>query len=320
MTPVWGELAALATSVLWSGTSTFFTLGSRKVGALVVNRARLLIALALLLLTRTLLLGGPLPLDAEPSRWFWLGLSGIVGLTIGDALLFQAFVWIGARLSMLILSSVPVMSGLLAWAFLGQRLLPIHWFGIAVTVGGIAWVVLERDRSPAASTPPPHYLRGVVFGIGAAAGQAVGLVLAREGLSGDFPALSGNVIRMVCAATAIWLLAFAQRQAGPTVRRLAADRSAWALSSGASSAIYRRLASLIAIHSPTSASPAPIMALLRLPSSHRRPGVQEGSVGRRLPARPSPSPPAVLCSPPDAGLQTHLHHSRLQSSPSRNRP
>src|SRR4030042_746705 len=107
MTPVWGELAALATSVLWSGTSTFFTLGSRKVGALVVNRARLLIALALLLLTRTLLLGGPLPLDAEPSRWFWLGLSGIVGLTIGDALLFQAFVWIGARLSMLILSSVP---------------------------------------------------------------------------------------------------------------------------------------------------------------------------------------------------------------------
>ena len=228
MTPVWGELAALATSVLWSGTSTFFTIGSRKVGALVVNRARLLIALALLLLTRTLLLGGPLPLDAEPSRWFWLGLSGIVGLTIGDALLFQAFVWIGARLSMLILSSVPVMSGLLAWAFLGQRLLPIHWFGIAVTVGGIAWVVLERDRSPAASTPPPHYMRGVVFGIGAAAGQAVGLVLAREGLSGDFPALSGNVIRMVCAATAIWLLAFAQRQAGPTVRRLAADHSAWA--------------------------------------------------------------------------------------------
>lgn len=227
MTPLWGEVAALATSVLWTATSTFFTLGSRKVGALVVNRTRLLIAAGLLLLTRTLLLGGPLPLEAEPSRWFWLGLSGIVGLAIGDALLFQAFIWIGARLSMLLLSSVPVLSGLLAWAVLGQRLHLIHWVGIAVTVGGIAWVVLERRGSPAMPASG-NQVRGVLCGLGAAAGQAIGLVLAGKGLGGDFPALSGNVIRMVTAVTAIWLVALLQRQAGETFRILAADRSAWA--------------------------------------------------------------------------------------------
>ena len=223
----WGELAAVATSVCWSATATFFTFASRKVGALVVNRVRLLLASALLLLTHTLLLGRPLPLEAEPSRWLWLGLSGIIGLTIGDAFLFQAYVWNGPRLSMLIMSSVPVMSALLAWAALGQQLLLVHWLGIAITVAGIAWVVLGRQAGPSAA-PRPHYLRGVLLGFGAAAGQAVGLVLARQGLAGDFPALSGNVIRMVSAAAVIWLVALVQRQAGLTFRRLASDRSAWA--------------------------------------------------------------------------------------------
>jgi drug/metabolite transporter (DMT)-like permease len=225
--PIWGEIAALTTSLCWSATATFFTFGSRKVGSLVVNRARLLVASILLLTTRTIVLGGPLPLEAEPSRWLWLGLSGIVGLAIGDAFLFQSYVCIGPRLGMLIMSSVPVMSGLLAWAFLGQTLLPIHWLGIALTVGGIAWVVLER-RAPATPDTRRDFRRGVLFGIGAAAGQAVGLVLARQGLGGDFPALSGNVIRMVSAASAIWIAALLQKQAAPTARRLAADRSAWA--------------------------------------------------------------------------------------------
>jgi drug/metabolite transporter (DMT)-like permease len=227
MPSLWGELAALTTSICWTGTATFFTFASRKVGALVVNRVRLLAASAFLLLTRTILLGGPLPLEAEPSRWLWLGLSGIIGLAIGDAFLFQAYIWIGPRLSMLVMASVPVMSALLAWAALGQRLLLVHWLGIAVTVAGIVWVVLGHDSRP--DTPPtPHFLRGVLFAFGAAAGQAIGLVLAREGLAGDFPALSGNVIRMISAATAIWLVALLQRQAGLTFRRLADDRSAWA--------------------------------------------------------------------------------------------
>lgn len=84
--------------MLFSFTSSFFTLAGRQVEAVIVNRVRLLLAAILLMLIHFMLLGSFLPLSATPERWFWLGLSGIVGLVLGDSFLFQAFIWIGPRL------------------------------------------------------------------------------------------------------------------------------------------------------------------------------------------------------------------------------
>lgn len=221
-----GELAALATALCWTGSATFFTFGSRRVGSVVVNRARLVIAAGLLAATHWLVLGSPLP-AAEPRRWFWLGLSGIVGLVIGDAFLFQAYVWIGARLTMLMMSLVPILSALLAWASLGERLHPQQWAGIALTVTGLAWVAAQPGTSANGPVPRLDYRRGLLFGLGAAAGQALGMILAKEGLTGAFPALSGNVMRMTTAAGAIWAVTLLQGQAGQTVRALRDKPSAW---------------------------------------------------------------------------------------------
>jgi len=45
-----GELAALATSVAWSGTSVLFTKATQQVGSIIVNRIRVILALAFLML------------------------------------------------------------------------------------------------------------------------------------------------------------------------------------------------------------------------------------------------------------------------------
>ena len=82
--PYLGELAALATSLCFSVGSVFFTLASRRIGALVLNRGRLVLALLFLTLAHWIILGSPAPLQADPQRWFWLGLSGIIGLALGD--------------------------------------------------------------------------------------------------------------------------------------------------------------------------------------------------------------------------------------------
>ncbi|RIK34721.1 MAG: EamA family transporter, partial [Chloroflexi bacterium] len=102
-----GELAGLATSVCWSFTSVFFTLSGRQVGSAVVNRVRLLMAVVMVSLLHWAMEGSLLPVDAGLERWGWMGLSGLIGFVIGDAMLFQAFVMIGPRLSMLLMALAP---------------------------------------------------------------------------------------------------------------------------------------------------------------------------------------------------------------------
>ncbi len=244
-----GELAALLTSLCWSFTSTFFTLAGRLVGSIVVNRIRLLLAVLFLVLTH-LLLGQALPLGAEPWRWFWFALSGFLGLVLGDAFLFQAFVWIGPRLSMLMMSTAPIFSTLLAWLFLGERLSAAQLVGIAVTVVGIAWVVFDRAgggeqgatgrRQESGRSVPPVAAQsgsptvveagapahrsqmrlGLLFGVGAALGQALGYITAKKGLVGDFSALSGTLMRMIAAAAILWLITVVVGQVRPTFAAL----------------------------------------------------------------------------------------------------
>ena len=210
-----GELASLATAVCWTGSATFFSIASRRLGSIVLNRTRLLLAVVFLLITHTLALGTPLPLDAAPDRWLWLGLSGIVGLAIGDAMLFQAYVLIGPRLGMLMMSTAPLMSALLALALLGERLRTLEWFGVLLTVAGIGWVV-TRGGGPLLDRHKPHYMRGLILGFGAAVCQAGGLTLSKLGLGGDFPALSGVVIRMLAAFVALWGWTLFRREIGAT--------------------------------------------------------------------------------------------------------
>lgn len=221
-----GELAALGTSVCFTATSTFFTLAGRAVSALVVNRTRLILAILFLSLGH-LMLGIPLPLQAEPFRFFWLGLSGIIGLALGDAFLFQAFVWIGPRLSMLMMSLAPVLAALMGWTFLGEILSAPQIAGILLTISGIIWVVLDRQgRQYSTAANPQRYFLGLFFGFLAALGQAAGLVTAKFGLIGNFPALSGTLIRMVAAAIVLWLLTILQRQVRSTLQRVRQNRRA----------------------------------------------------------------------------------------------
>jgi drug/metabolite transporter (DMT)-like permease len=220
-----GELAALATAVCWALSSVFFTATAKEIGALAVNRIRLVFAVLFLLITHTLLTGQLLPLGVEPSRWLWLGLSGIVGLVIGDTFLFQAFKLIGNRLGTLIMAGVPVISSLGAWLFLSEKLVPQTIFGIGICVGGIVLVILERGGT---NTPLPsdqrRYIAGILYALGGALGQASGLILAKVGLSGNFPSISGVMMRMLVALVVMWAFTLLTGQARATLEQFFKNR------------------------------------------------------------------------------------------------
>ncbi len=211
-----GEIAALLTSVFFTLTAIIFTQASRQVGSLITNRVRLVIALIYLMLINLVLYGQSLPLGAGPEHWFWLSLSGIIGLALGDMFLFSAFQTIGARLGMLLLSLAPIIGALLAWAVFGETLLPGQIIGIGLTLIGIMWVVMTRPADHAVR--PGAARRGVLYGILAATGQAVGLVLSKQGMSEGFSPFAGNAIRMLAAMVVFWLITFAQRQGRETIQ------------------------------------------------------------------------------------------------------
>jgi drug/metabolite transporter (DMT)-like permease len=211
-----GEAAALFTSVCWSFSAIGFTKSSQQVGSQITNRVRVLLALLALLLINAALYGQPVPLHAGTSRWLWLGISGIIGLSLGDAFLFQAYREIGPRLGLLLLSLAPIFGAGIAWAFFGQALSLLQIAGILVTLGGIFWVVLVRPEEGNEQARKVTG-KGVLFGILAALGQATGLVLSQQGMAGNFPPFAGTLIRMIAAVTTLWIMAAFQRQAVGTV-------------------------------------------------------------------------------------------------------
>lgn len=226
MNPVFaGELAALGTSFCFSFGSILFTLSGRAYGSsTLVNRIRLLLALLFVLLLHLITTGMPLPLDAGIAPWVWLGVSGVVGLALGDAFLFQAFVLIGPRLAMLMMSLAPVLGVILAWVFLGETLALKDLAGIGIVVAGIMWVVGEHTGQPVKAETGGltrrEYIIGLLCGLGGATGQAGGLVLSKIGLSYGLQPLSGNLIRLLAAVAVVWLLTLFSGKAKGTFSKL----------------------------------------------------------------------------------------------------
>jgi len=230
-----GELAALLTSVCWALTSIQLALAGRRVGSEVVNRTRLVLAVVYISLSHLVVQGRLWPSSVEPFRWGWLGLSGTVGLVVGDGCLFQSFLLIGTQRAMLMMTLVPVISALVAWGWLGETLLPAEIAAVLLTVGGIAWVVSEKRRGragPTSAGDTRRYGLGLLLGFGGALGQALGLVAAKRGLTGDFSSLSATLIRMVVATGVIWLLALIRGQVRASWRALGDRKALWLLLGG----------------------------------------------------------------------------------------
>lgn len=221
-----GELAALGTAACWVATALTFEAAGRRIGSLMVNLLRMPLAFLLLTLAAWSLRGLPLPTDASGHAWFWLAVSGLVGFTFGDLCLFRAFVVLGPRLSTLVMSLAPVVAALLGWAVLGELLGPLDLLGMALTLGGVAWAVLERRRPGADPHAPRRPLAGVLLALGGAVGQGAGLVLSKLGMAG-YPALPATQIRIL-AGTAGYLLLFTGLGWWPRVRPALRDRSAMA--------------------------------------------------------------------------------------------
>ncbi len=208
-----GYLAALVTLLSWTVATYAFTHASRKANPASVNRVRLLYAFLLLsILVMVIEQKNPLTLfgTITENQYLYFGISGFIGLTLGDYFAFTAFKILGNRRTSLFSCFAP------SAAFIGAGLLrnePITLQGILgmlVSVSGIMVLVLSRkEKALVNSEGHGNFGKGVLFGILGALCQGFGLVLAKMGFDASpqgFSPIYATWVRMFIAALSVYAI------------------------------------------------------------------------------------------------------------------
>ena len=185
-----GEIAAIGVAVCWTLSALFFEKAGRQIGSLSVNIIRLVWAFVLLGITLLITGNQFIPTDASGYQWFWLGLSGFIGLFLGDLFLFKSYLIIGSRTSTLIMSAVPMLTATIGWFLLDEKLAPKSILAIVISITGI--VIAIADKRLKINAPA----KGLFLAFGGALGQAIGLILSKKGL-GDYDAIAATQIRIL---------------------------------------------------------------------------------------------------------------------------
>ncbi|MFH1276901.1 MAG: DMT family transporter [Candidatus Eisenbacteria bacterium] len=221
-TTPWGELAAVGAAMIWAGTSIIFTHAGKRATPLAANTFKTVLGSLLFALVLTIREGVPYGRGIAPFDWGMLALSGVVGLSLGDSLLFKGFVILGTRRAMLVFSLNPVIGAVAGYLFLGERLGWKAILGMAVALAGVALVIGEkRPPAPDGLTPPPDptplrpgrgsliarhvTLFGILFALGGGFGQAIGAILAKSSLQ-RVDTLPATAIRMSAASLGLVIL------------------------------------------------------------------------------------------------------------------
>ncbi len=190
-----GEIISLCVALSWTVTAWFSDKASRRVGSMVTNVLRLVLASIFLAVLLWITVGRPYPVYADRDTWIWLALSAAVGYVFGDYCLFNCYLSIGPRWGQLLMMIAPPMAAFAGWIMLGETLSWKSVLAMVVTLGGIGISILSRGEHGSFKLDLP--LKGVLLGIGAGVGQGVGLVLSKVGMQHYSDAIPAD-------ASAVW--------------------------------------------------------------------------------------------------------------------
>ena len=175
-----GELISIGVAFSWTATALLSEYGSKRLGNLTLNVLRMALALVFSFVLFGVVTGSPLPTAVPLDACGWMLLSGLVGYVIGDFCLFQCYIIIGSRYGQLFMTLAPLSAALMAWVTLGQQMTAMSIVAMLVTLLGIGISVLGRGEHHKVSLKLP--LHGVLYAIGAAMCQGIGLVLSKIGM------------------------------------------------------------------------------------------------------------------------------------------
>jgi drug/metabolite transporter (DMT)-like permease len=200
------ELAAVGAAACWALTAIISAAPAGHLGALAFNRVRQ-VSVTVLLAIFVLATGTWQQLDA--ANIGPLALSGLIGIFLGDTLLFAALNRVGPRRSGVLFALNAPIAAVLGFVVLGEGLSGQAILGIALTVCGVVLAILfgkRRDQLHAWEAVKGPLWVGVAFGLGAATGQAVGSIIAKPVMAAGTDPFLASMVRVGVAAFCLSVL------------------------------------------------------------------------------------------------------------------
>jgi drug/metabolite transporter (DMT)-like permease len=216
-----GEYFGIITAFCWAVGIFPFTLSTRYFQATHINLMRLLLALVLLcpfIILKENISFSNLFLFPGYQNWLWLGLSGVVGLALGDYFSFSAFKAIGAKNSSIFSTLAPGTAIIFAYLMLGEQINLIGITGILITISGIIYISLQKKDNQSKMS-----LIGMGHAIGAALCQGAGLVLAKKAYENNLIEIApfhAAWLRIMASVIVLLVFAILTREIKPITRNL----------------------------------------------------------------------------------------------------
>lgn len=211
-----GYLFAFAATACWAIAAFPLTVASRQLPVNSMNHLRLLFATLVLFVWALLAEGqGFLHIfsPAYSKGWIWLGASGILALVVGDFFSFRSYAILSPQFGSVLTTLSPASALLFGILLINEH---INWIGIAgmlITIVGVMSISLGRSQR---NQIPDHghgsVLKGIVFGILAAACHGGALALSKKGfmeqasMQQSIGPLPATFIRVVAAALLIYFI------------------------------------------------------------------------------------------------------------------
>lgn len=202
-----GEIAALSTALCWAIAARMFRVLGASFSPLALNFWKGLAAIGILLVITQFFL----PAVSLPnSAIYWLLLSGVIGIGLGDTFFFQALNKIGDSQSILVAETLaPIFTALLAMAWIAEWLTWQQWVGVAMVLFSVDVVIKLQKRD----TQQIFEASGYVYAALAALCQAVGAVISRDILTETgVDAFNASQVRLIGGMAMIVLLMVVTRQ------------------------------------------------------------------------------------------------------------
>ena len=216
-----GEYFGIITAFCWAVGIFPFTMSTRYFQATHINLMRLLLALFLLcpfIILKENISFSNLFLFPGYQNWVWLGLSGVVGLALGDYFSFSAFKAIGAKNSSIFSTLAPGTAIIFAYLMLGEQINLIGITGIIITISGIIYISLQKKDNQSKMS-----LVGMGHAIGAALCQGAGLVLAKKAYENNLIEIApfhAAWLRIMASVIVLLVFAILTREIKPITRNL----------------------------------------------------------------------------------------------------